>query len=316
MVTRVAALDAADGASLSFLSATRYQAEAQATQAGIVLVTRPLVSLVASVPARIVVDTPQEAMLTAIALLHPVARLVAAGVHPTAVIGDGATVDPSAALGARVVVGAGATIGRGSQLLAGVVVGDDVVIGADCVLHPNVTLYSGTVLGDRVSVQAGAVIGADGFGYVFARHAHQKIPHVGRCLIESDVEIGANSTVDRGSVGDTVIGAGSKLDNLVHVGHNVRIGKLCLLMAQVGISGSARLGDGVVVAGQAGLAGHISIGSGARIAGQAGVFGDVPAGETWSGYPARPHRESLRVQAAAHQLPALLRDLRRKGTPE
>jgi UDP-3-O-[3-hydroxymyristoyl] glucosamine N-acyltransferase len=128
-------------------------------------------------------------------------------------------------------------------------------------------------------------------------------------VLEADVEIGANTTIDRGSVGDTVIGAGTKIDNLVQIGHNVRVGRRCLVMAQVGIAGSTRIGNGVIIAGQAGLAGHITIGDGARVAAQAGVFGDVPAGETWSGYPARPHRESLRVQAAAHRLPALLKTL-------
>ena len=176
---------------------------------------------------------------------------------------------------------------------------------------PRDRAYPGTQLGDRVIVQAGAVLGSDGFGYVFTDGAHQKIAHVGRLVIEADVEIGANTTIDRGSVGDTVIGAGTKIDNLVQIAHNVRMGKCCLVMSQVGISGSTQIGDGVVIAGQAGLAGHITIGAGARIAGQSGVFGDVPAGETWSGYPARPHRESLRVQAAAHKLPAVLKTMER-----
>jgi UDP-3-O-[3-hydroxymyristoyl] glucosamine N-acyltransferase len=146
---------------------------------------------------------------------------------------------------------------------------------------------------------------------VHRKGAHQKIPHVGRCRIEADVEIGANSTVDRGSIDDTVIGAGTKIDNLVHVGHNVRIGRGCLIMAQVGISGSAHIGDGCIIAGQAGLGGHITIGAGARIGGQSGVFGDVPAGETWSGYPARPHRESLRATAALFKLSGMIKRLER-----
>jgi UDP-3-O-[3-hydroxymyristoyl] glucosamine N-acyltransferase len=154
-------------------------------------------------------------------------------------------------------------------------------------------------------------VASDGFGYVFRDGAHQKIPHVGRCIIEDDVEVGANTTIDRGSIDDTVVGAGTKIDNLVHVGHNVRIGRLCLLMAQVGVAGSTRIEDGCVLAGQAGIGGHIVIGKGARIGGQAGVFGSVPAGETWSGYPARPHRDALRAQAAVFKLPAMLRKLER-----
>jgi UDP-3-O-[3-hydroxymyristoyl] glucosamine N-acyltransferase len=178
-------------------------------------------------------------------------------------------------------------------------------------VFPSATLYSGTALGNRVLVHAGVRLGSDGFGYVFRNAAHEKIPHVGRCIIEDDVEIGANTTIDRGSVDDTVIGAGTKIDNLVHIAHNVRIGRLCLILAQVGIAGSARVEDGAVIAGQAGLGGHITIGARAQIAGQAGVFGDVPPGETWSGYPARPHRQSLRASAAVLRLADIIKKLER-----
>jgi UDP-3-O-[3-hydroxymyristoyl] glucosamine N-acyltransferase len=174
-----------------------------------------------------------------------------------------------------------------------------------------VTVYSGSIIGSRVIAHAGVRIGGDGYGYVFARGAHQKIPHVGRCIIHDDVEIGANTTVDRGSIDDTVIGHGTKIDNLVQIGHNCRVGALCLIMSQVGVSGSTRVGDGVVLAGQAGIGGHIDIGDRARIGGQAGVFGDVPAGETWSGYPARPHRESLRASAALFKLAGMIKRLER-----
>ena len=191
------------------------------------------------------------------------------------------------------------------------VIGSGVIVGTGCRLHSGATLYPGTTLGDRVIVHAGARIGSDGFGYVFKGSRHEKIPHVGRCVVESDVEIGANTTIDRGSIDDTVIGAGTKIDNLVHIAHNVRIGRLCLIMAQVGIAGSVRVEDGAILAGQAGIAGHHTIGAGARLAAQAGAFGDVPAGETWSGYPARPHREALRAQAAMFKLPSLLRGLER-----
>jgi UDP-3-O-[3-hydroxymyristoyl] glucosamine N-acyltransferase len=192
-----------------------------------------------------------------------------------------------------------------------VVVGEGVEIGTECHIYPSVTLYSGTQLGDRVRLHAGARLGSDGFGYVFHDGEHAKIPHVGRCIVESDVEIGANTTIDRGSIDDTVIGTGTKIDNLVHVAHNVRVGRLCLLMAQVGIAGSTRIEDGCILAGQAGIAGHVTIGRGARLAAQAGVFGSVPAGETWSGYPARPHKEALRAQAAMFKLPSLIRALER-----
>lgn len=308
-VTRVAALDAADAASLSFFNAARYADDARQTAAAVVLVTPDLSRYVQHVPARIVVRVPQEAMLAILPLLYP-PRMAAPGIHPSAVVAASAQLADDATVGARAVIGEGAVIGARSVISAGVTIGDGVTIGADCLLHPHVTTYPGTVVGDRVQVHAGAVLGSDGFGYTFGNGAHQKIPHVGRCVIESDVEIGANTTIDRGSVGDTVIGAGTKIDNLVHLGHNVQLGKRCLVMAQVGVSGSTRIGDGVVIAGQAGLTGHVTIGAGARIAGQAGVFGDIPAGETWSGYPARPHREALRVLAAAQRLPAILKSLR------
>jgi UDP-3-O-[3-hydroxymyristoyl] glucosamine N-acyltransferase len=170
-----------------------------------------------------------------------------------------------------------------------------------------VMLHAGSELGRRVIIQSGARIGADGFGYIYRDGRHQKIPHVGRCVIGDDVEIGANSTVDRGSVGDTIIGAGTKIDNLVHIAHNCRVGKNCLFAAQVGLAGSVVIEDGVAIGGQVGIADHRTIGSGARVAAQAGVFGDVPAGQTWSGYPARPHRDALRAQAALFRLAPLLK---------
>ncbi|HYS68714.1 MAG TPA: UDP-3-O-(3-hydroxymyristoyl)glucosamine N-acyltransferase, partial [Gemmatimonadaceae bacterium] len=176
-------------------------------------------------------------------------------------------------------------------------------------LWPSVTIYTGATLGERVFAHSGARIGCDGFGYVFRDAAHQKIPHVGRCVIGDDVEIGANTTIDRGSIDDTVVGNGTKIDNLVHIAHNVRIGEKCLLMAQVGVAGSVTIGDGAILAGQAGISGHLSIGAGARLAAQAGVFGDIPAGETWSGYPARPHRDALRASAALFKLAGMMRSL-------
>jgi UDP-3-O-[3-hydroxymyristoyl] glucosamine N-acyltransferase len=209
------------------------------------------------------------------------------------------------------VIGDNAVIGDGSWIGSHCVVSKGATVGSNSRLHPHVTLYSGAVVGDRVILHSGVRVASDGFGYVFNNGAHSKIPHVGRCIIENDVEVGANTTIDRGSIDDTVIGAGTKIDNLVQIGHNVRLGKLCLVMSQVGISGSARIGDGCVLAGQAGLAGHIDIGSGAKIAGQSGVFGDVPAGESWSGYPARPHRESLRATGALFKLAGMVKDIER-----
>jgi UDP-3-O-[3-hydroxymyristoyl] glucosamine N-acyltransferase len=220
-------------------------------------------------------------------------------------------VGENVSIGPFVVVGDGARIGSGVSLHSHVSIGAGVDVGDESELYEGVTLCAGTSLGARVRVHAGARIGSDGFGYVFRDGIHEKIPHVGRCIVEADVEIGANTTIDRGSIDDTVIGAGTKIDNLVHIAHNVRIGRLCLIMAQVGIAGSVRVEDGCILAGQVGVAGHHTVGRGARLAARAGAFGDIPAGETWSGYPARPHREALRAQAALFKLPLLLRALER-----
>ncbi|MFI5256412.1 MAG: UDP-3-O-(3-hydroxymyristoyl)glucosamine N-acyltransferase [Gemmatimonadales bacterium] len=310
VVTAVAPLDRAERHHLSFLASARYAPLFAGSKAGVVLVAPELGDAPGGPLARVVVEKPHEAMLSLLAALYPPQTHVA-GVHPTAVIGRGAQLAEGVSVGEYVVIGAGARIGSGSRLDAHVVLGEGVEVGSDCHLYPGVSCYAGAMLGDRVCVHAGARIGSDGFGYVFRGGAHEKIPHVGRCILESDVEIGANTTIDRGSIDDTVIGAGTKIDNLVQVGHNVRMGRLCLVMSQVGISGSAHIEDGCILAGQAGIGGHITIGRGARIGGQAGVFGDVPAGATWSGYPARPHRESLRAQAALFKLPSLIRGLER-----
>lgn len=310
VVSAVAPLDRAERHHVTFLATAKYASQFADCEAGVVLVAPDLVDLPGKALAKVVVEKPHEAILALLPALYPTPVQVA-GVHSTVVIGRGAQIAAGVAIGPYVVIGAGARIGAGTRLDAHVVVGDGVEIGVECHLFPGTTLSPGSVLHDRVRVHAGARIGSDGFGYVFRGGVHEKIPHVGRCILESDVEIGANTTIDRGSIGDTVIGAGTKIDNLVQIGHNVRMGRRCLVMSQVGISGSARIEDDCIVAGQAGVGGHLTIGRGARIGGQAGVFGDVPAGQTWSGYPARPHREALRAQAALFKLPSLLRGIER-----
>ena len=310
VVTATAPLDRAESHHLTMLISARYAPLLATANAGVLLVTPELADTAGVARARITVEKPQEAMLALLPLLYPAPSHVA-GIHQTVVIGRGATIGADVAIGPYVVIGAGARVGAGTSLHAHVSVGEGVEIGERCDLFPGVTLYAGTTLHDRVRLHAGVRIGCDGFGYVFRDGVHEKIPHVGRCVIESDVEIGANTTIDRGSIDDTVIGAGTRIDNLVQIGHNVRVGRLCLIMAQVGIAGSVHLGDGCILAGQAGIAGHVKIGAGARIAGQAGVFGDIPAGETWSGYPARPHRDALRAQAATFKLPSIFRRLER-----
>lgn len=310
VISAVAPLDRAQRHHLTFLASARYAPLFAESDAGVALVTPELEEAPGRVRARVVVPSPHDAMLSLLEELYPPPPPIS-GVHPTAVIGRGARIGEQVWIGPYAVLGDGSVIGNGTHIDAQVVVGAGVEIGSDCHLFPGACLYTGTVLGDRVRVHSGVRLGSDGFGYVYRDGRHEKIPHVGRCILESDVEIGANSTVDRGSIDDTVIGAGTKIDNLVQVGHNVRVGKLCLIMSQAGIAGSVRVEDGCIIAGQVGISGHHTIGRGARLAAQAGVFGDIPAGETWSGYPARPHREALRAQAALFKLPSLIRGLER-----
>ena len=308
-VSGVAPLDRAGATHLTFLANAKYAPLAAERDIGVMLVTAELAEL-GKARARIVVKSPHEAMLPLLPLLYPPLPL-SPGIHPTVTLGRGVTLGEDVSLGPGVVLDDGVRIGARTRLEAHVVVGAHVEIGQDCHVYPGATLYAGTLVRDRVRIHAGARLGSDGFGYVFRDGMHAKIPHVGRCIVESDVEIGANTTIDRGSIDDTVIGAGTKIDNLVQVAHNVRIGRLCLLMSQVGIAGSVRVEDGCILAGQVGVAGHLTIGQGARLAAQAGVFGSIPAGETWSGYPARPHKEALRAQAAMFKLPSLIRALER-----
>jgi UDP-3-O-[3-hydroxymyristoyl] glucosamine N-acyltransferase len=307
-VGAVAPLDRASKSDLSFLGTAKYSALMATTQAGIVLVSPELAEAPGDVAARVVVAKPQEALLSLLPRFYR-APAVESGINETAVIGRGVSLGKNVSIGAYAVLGDGAAIGDGSVIGPACVLSPSVVVGSNCHLVAQVTLYTGAVLGDRVIVHAGARIASDGFGYVQRGGAHVKIPHVGRCILENDVEIGANTTIDRGSIDDTVVGAGTKIDNLVQVGHNVRIGKLCLIMAQVGIAGSVRVEDGAMLLGQVGVAGHHTIGKGAIIAAQAGVFGDVPPGETWSGYPARPHKQALRAQAALFKVADLIRKI-------
>ena len=315
-VSAIAPLERAGPTDLSFLVSAKYAEMFAASRAGIVLVSPDLAELHGRAAARIVVARPHEAIASVIPRLYPSTLPRVEGIHPTTRIGRGVQLGTDVRLGANVVIGDGAVLGDRVIVDANAVIGEGVHVGAGSVLWPGVVLYPGTQLGERVMLHAGVRLGSDGFGYVYRDGAHRKIPHIGRCRIGDDVEIGANTTIDRGSIDDTIIGAGTKIDNLVHIGHNVHVGRACLIMAQVGISGSARIGDGCIIAGQAGLGGHINIGAGARIGGQSGVFGDVPAGETWSGYPARPHRESLRASAALFKLAGMVKRLERLVGPE
>lgn len=308
VVSGVAPLDRAEPHHLSILANAKYVPMLAASRAGVVLIDPQFRDAPGNPRARILVSQPLEKLLAVLPKLYAEHK-PAPGVAPSARIGRNVSLGERVTIGEHVVLEPGVRLGDGVVIGAGCVVGAGSTIGASSRLWPGVTVYPGANIGARVTLHSGARIGCDGFGYVFRNGAHNKIPHVGGCIIGDDVEIGANTTVDRGSIDDTVIGAGTKIDNLVQIAHNVRIGERCLIIAQVGIAGSAVIEDNCIIAGQAGLGGHITIGKGARIAGQAGVFGDVPPGESWSGYPARPHRESLRATGALFKLAGMMRRL-------
>jgi UDP-3-O-[3-hydroxymyristoyl] glucosamine N-acyltransferase len=231
----------------------------------------------------------------------------APGIHPSAVVEKSAEIDASAHIGPLCYVGRNVTIGAGVVLQGQDYVGDESQIGDESFFLPNVTLYPRTQLGKRVRIHAGTVIGSDGFGYVFDSGQHRKVPQVGNVIINDDVEIGANVAIDRGALGPTVIGRGTKIDNLVQIAHNVTIGEHCLVVAQAGVAGSTRLGNYVTLAGQVGLAGHLKIGNRVTIAAQSGVMHDIPDGQKWFGSPAMPDRKMKRQVLAMQQLPELLR---------
>src|SRR3989441_80941 len=313
-VAGIAPLERAGPGDLSFLASPRYVPYFERTSASVVLVAPALESSPGGPETRIIVPEPYAALLVVLPVLYPQA-VWEAGIHPTAVVGRGATWQEPIAIGPHAVIGREVQLGKNVRIGAGCVLGDGVAVGDDTELYPGVTLYSGTALGKRVIVHAGAVLGSDGFGYIPGKggEAHRKIPHVGRCLIGDDIEIGANTCIDRGSVDDTVIGSGTKIDNLVHIAHNVRIGARCLIMAQAGIAGSVQVEDDVIIGGQAGVSDHLTIRRGARLPVQSGHIGNVPAAATMFGTPARAHREYLRAQVAMYRLAENLGGLQGPG---
>lgn len=308
-ISGIAPLDRAGATDLSLFSSAHYMADAADTAAGAVLASPDLAGRLPPGTPRIIVRNPHAALPMVLRLLYPPEPAVP-GVHATAVVGAGAALGSEVSVGPYAIIGAGAQVGDGATIGAHTVVGRHCRIGPGAYLHPHVTLYDGAVLGARTILHSGVRVGVDGFGYASSRAGHEKIPHVGGCVLGDDVEVGANTTIDRGSIGDTVIGNGCKIDNLVQIGHNVRMGEHCIVVSQAGLAGSTRMGSFVTVGGQAGTRGHLTIGSGATVAAQAGVFGDVPAGATYSGYPARPHKESLRAQAGVFRLGDVMKRLR------
>jgi UDP-3-O-[3-hydroxymyristoyl] glucosamine N-acyltransferase len=302
----VAPLDAAGPGDLTFLDNSKYLAQFAATRASAAFVSQRFAARAPVGCSTLIAAQPYRAMADTVIRLFPSAVRPASGfsesgvsprahVHPEARLEPGVVVDPGAVIGPRAAIGSGALIG------ANAVIGPDVRVGRGSSVGANATVFC-ALIGDRVILHPGVRIGQDGFGFAMGPGGHLKVPQVGRVIIQDDVEIGANSTIDRGANRDTIIGEGSKIDNLVQIGHNVVMGRHCVLVSQSGVSGSCVLGDFVALGGQAGLAGHLRIGSGAQIAASAGVMNDIPAGETWGGAPAQPLREFFREVAAIRKL--------------
>ena len=311
-ITRVAAIEAAGPGDVTFFVNPRYKAALRTTRASAVILGE---QAPAAACAMLRTAQPYLAFAEALRLFAPDER-PAPGVHPSAWIAPGAVCAPDASIGALASVGPGAAVGARTIVHSNTSVGPFASIGEDCVIHSNVAIRERVTLGHRVIVQNGAVIGSDGFGFAQRPDGtHQKIPQIGVVVIEDDVEIGANTTIDRPAVGETRVRAGTKIDNLVQIAHGVTLGRDVLLAAQVGIAGSVRIEDRVILAGQVGVAGHLTIGAGARATAQTGIPNSVEPGAFVSGYPAIDNREWLKASAVFRKLPELRRavsDLERR----
>lgn len=305
VLTGFAPADRARPGDLTFAESEAFFVKAEQSAAAAIIVSGPFRS---ERKTLIQVPDARVAFAKALALFFPETR-PAPGIHPSAVIAPGASVDPSAHIGPHCVVSERARIGPRCVLYANDFVGEDCRLGEEVILFPNVTLYPRTEVGNRVRIHAGAVLGADGFGYVQDQGVHRKVPQIGNVIIGDDVEIGANTTIDRGALGPTIIGKGTKIDNLVMIAHNVEVGEHCLLVGQVGIAGSTKLGNYVVLAGQVGIAGHLQLGHGVTVAAQSGVMHNIPDGQKWFGTPAAPDKEAKRQMVALRHLPEALKRL-------
>jgi len=307
-VRGIASLGAAHPGDLSFLGNPKYKAEVAASAASLILLPTDYVGEPAPGQQFLFVEKPSVALARLCArveqLLWP---KPAPGIHPTAVIAAGAQIAASATIGPLCVIEADAIIGERTHLQAQVFVGRNARIGADSWLMPRVFVAAECVVKDRVRLHAGVVIGSDGFGYEFVQGRHEKVPQVGNVVIENDVEIGANSTLDRARFSQTVVGEGTKIDNLVQIAHNVIIGKHCLVCAQAGISGSTTLQDYVVLGGQAGVAGHLTIGKGSKADGQTGINSDLEPGSFVKGSPCMPYNFEQRFNVLKKKLPDLFK---------
>ena len=304
-VSGISPVNEVDGDQMAFLAKKRYTRYAISSGARSFLVSSDLQAYVPSNTPCVIVEEPYGALRTVLKYFHP-SQPHSPCVHSTAVIGQRVQFGNGVSVGPYAVIEDDVQIGDGCRIGSHCVIGQGSTLGKECLLHPQVVAYKQTVIGNRVVVHSGVRLGSDGFGFTLVDDVHLKIPQVGRCIIEDDVEIGANATIDRGSLGDTVVGRGSKTDNLVHLAHNVKVGACSLFAALVGVAGSTRIGKGVWMGGQVGVSDHLEVGDGARLAIATKLMRDVPSGQTVSGHPAREHREQLKKQANLSRLPSLV----------
>ncbi len=307
-ITAVCPIEAAGENEVTFMSDDKHKDALEKSRAGAVIVSAHIEGLD---KAQLIVKNVDSALIEVLNAFAPQLRAATEGIDPTARIADSARIADGASIGAFVVIDDDVEIGPNSVIAAGCKIGENSKIGANTRLDSNVVIYHNCRLGDHVIILANSTIGATGFGYSFIDGAHRLIPHNGGVVIEDFVHIGSNSCVDRAKFGNTIIGAGTKIDNLVQVAHNVVMGKCCLIAGLTGLSGSCTLGDGVVLAGQVGLGDHIKIGDGAMVAAQAGVIGDVPAGQKMAWTPAIKAREAFRLVTLTMRLPKMAEQLKK-----
>lgn len=305
VLSGVASLEEAGPDRVSFFGAARFRELAVKSRAGLLLTNE---ELPIETP-QVIVSDPYPAFVKVMNLFHP-AAVFASGVHPSAVVEPGAVIDPSAHVGPLAVIGAGASIGPGAAVLSGASVGAGAKVGEATIIHPRVTLYPGVTIGKRCIIHAGTVIGADGFGFVLSDAGHIKKPQVGTVVIEDDVELGANCAIDRAMLDATVIGQGTKFDNMVHIAHGVRVGKHCIILANTAVGGSVKIGDFCVISGNVVIKDSVTLGARAMVVGGSGVADDVAAGEVVWGLPAMPFSHAKRVFSRLKQLPDLWKRVR------